>query len=65
MDEISNIENWATDNNLRLNCAKSKEIIFTARGKSVQQPPPCSNIERVTSHRVLGVIINNEMTAYV
>jgi len=29
----------------------------------VQQPPPSSSIERVTSHRVLGVIVNNKMTA--
>jgi len=63
VDEITIIEKWTTDNNLTLDCAKSREIVFTARGKSVQQPQPCPNIERVTSHRVFGVTVNNMMTA--
>ena len=49
-----------------LNCSKSKEIIFTARGKrgkSVQLPSPCLDIERVSSLRVLGVIANDQLTA--
>jgi len=43
-DELSNIQSWATANNLILNCQKSKEIIFRARGvrgKSVQLATPC------------------------
>jgi len=47
--ELSNIQNWATANNLKLNCQKSKEIIFRSRGvrgKSVQLPPPCQSIEK-------------------
>jgi len=47
---------------LRLNCAKSRELVFTARGKTVPRQQPCANIERVTSHRVLGVIVNNKIT---
>ena len=32
LDEIVHIEAWASENNLKLNCAKSKEIIiFCAR----------------------------------
>jgi len=27
-DELSHIESWATENNLKLNCTKTKEIIF-------------------------------------
>jgi len=56
-------------NNLRLNRAKSKEIIFTARGKRgklSRLPPPCPSIERVSTLRVLallGVIINDRLTA--
>jgi len=49
-----------------LNCSKSKGIIFTAigkRGKSVQPSTPCLNIERVSSLRVLGVIVNDQLTA--
>jgi len=43
-----------------------KEIIFTARGKrgkSVPLPSPCLDIERVSSLRVLGVIVNDQLTA--
>ena len=53
-------------NNLKLNCQKSKEIIFRAhgvRGKSVQLPPPCQSIERTDKLTVLGVVINDHMTA--
>jgi len=41
---ISHIESRAATNNLRLNSAKSKEIIFTGRGKRDKLPrfpPPC------------------------
>jgi len=64
--EIDHIETWAAENNLMLNHSKSKEIIFTAqgkRGKSVQLPSPCLDIERVSSLRVLGMIVNNQLTA--
>ena len=65
-DELSNIQNWATANNLKLNRRKSKEIIFWApgiRGKSVQLSPPCQSIERTDKLTVLGVVINDRMTA--
>ena len=65
-DEIDHILTWAAENNLMLNCSTSKEIIFTARGKrgkSVQLPSPCLDIERVSSLRVLGVIVNDQLTA--
>jgi len=42
-DELSHIEYWATENNLTLNCMKTKEIIFQSRsnrGKAVQLPLP-------------------------
>jgi len=54
------------NNDLKLNCSKSKEIIFTAigkRGRTVHPPPPILHIERVNSLRVLGVIINDQLTA--
>jgi len=65
-DEIIQIKQWADRNNLRLNHSKSKEIVFRARGvrgKSVQPPPPCMDIERVTSHTMLGVVVNDQLTA--
>jgi len=53
-------------NNLRLNAAKSREIVFqthNARRKMIQLPPPCMNIEQVDGITVLGVVVNNRMTA--
>ena len=32
-DELKHIDQWATDNNLRLNQAKTVEIVFYARGR--------------------------------
>ena len=50
-----------------LHCSKSKEIIFTAwgkrAGKSGQLLTPCLDIKRVSSLRVLGVIVNDQLTA--
>jgi Reverse transcriptase (RNA-dependent DNA polymerase) len=63
LEEIRHLQAWATDNNLKLNSGKTKEIIFTSRHKGVPPPPPCPGIERVTSLRVLGVIVNDKLTA--
>jgi len=64
--ELAHIDDWAERNNLRLNCAKTKEIIVRAngkRGQAAQLPPPCDGIERVSSLTALGVVINDQMTA--
>jgi len=64
--EIGHIRAWAAVNNLALNCSKSKEMIIRARGKrgkSACPQPPCSDITRVTTMRVLGVIVNNQLTS--
>jgi len=61
-DEIAHLQTWAAGNNLRLNREKTKEIIFSARRKGVL-PPPLSGIERVPSLRVLGVTVNDKLTA--
>jgi len=65
-DELLHIQAWASDNNLRLNTAKSREIIFqarSARGKSEVLPPPCLDIKQVTQLTMLGVILNDRLTA--
>jgi len=52
---------WAAQNNLTLNCGKTKEMVIRAggkRGKLVNLPAPCLDIERVNSIRILGVTIN-------
>jgi len=66
--EIAHIHEWAKKNNLQLNCAKTKELIFRGRGSrsrssSYDLPPPLQDIERVTSLTVLGVVINDRLTA--
>jgi len=51
IDELSRMEDWEAENNLRLNTVKSKEITFRAQGvrrKSEPLPPLCLGIERVT-----------------
>jgi len=66
LQQITLIQAWAATNNLKLNCSKSKEIIFAARdkrGNSADLLPPSMNIERVSSLRVLGVIVNDQLSA--
>jgi len=58
--EISQVQSWAEENNLMLNCEKSKEIIFTGcgtRNKSVAVPAPCLGINQVHSLTALGVVL--------
>jgi len=61
-EEIDHIQTWAADNNLKLNYNKTKEIVFSSRRKGAP-PPSRPDIERVTSLRVLGVIVNDKLTA--
>ena len=60
------VYDWAAANNLTLNCAKNKELVFCARGvrgRPVQPPPPSRGIERVKSLRIFGVMVNDRITA--
>ena len=58
---------WAKGNNLRLNASKCKEMTFQsprARARKSQQLPPlCLDIERVQQMTVLGVVINDRLSA--
>jgi len=58
--ESEHLQTWATANNLRLNGDKTKEIVFSA---CRNRTPPRSGIEHVTSLRILGVIVNDKLTA--
>ena len=65
-EEIIHIQQWAKNNNLKLNTSKSKEMLFRARGvrgKSALLPPTCMGIERVATHTMLGVVVNDRLTA--
>lgn len=64
--ELEHIREWANRNNLTLNRTKTKEILFRANvrlGGDIQLPAPCPDIERVDSLVVLGVVINDRLTA--
>ena len=57
--ELEHIRDWGTKNNLKLNSAKSKEILFRANihaGNHVHLPPPCQDIKKVTSMVALRVV---------
>ena len=66
--ELSHINNWASTNNLKLNRAKSYEMIVRSKtNKNFHPPPPTLDIERVRSLKILGVTINDtlQMTDHV
>jgi len=68
IDELSHVEAWASRNNLRLNRTKSKQLSFSAItrekcGQSSQPPPPCRNIERISCAKVLGITLNDRLSA--
>jgi len=65
LDEVSHVEAWASRNNLSLNRTKSKELISIREksGQSSQPPPPCPNIERVSCAMVLGITLNDRLSA--
>ena len=51
-----------------MNCSKPKEMVIRAGGKRgmlVNPPAPCLDIERVNSIRILGVTINEFLSAAV
>jgi hypothetical protein len=63
--EIRNVETWACRNNLTLNSAKTKEIVFVdrRRRRQTQQPPLMSDIARVSSMKILGVTWTTGLSA--
>jgi len=68
-EELQQVQEWANDNNLRLNTSKCKEITFQLprirAGKSQNLPPLCLDIERVQQITVPGVpvVINDRLSA--
>jgi len=62
--ELSHIAVWAQCNNLKLNLAKSQEIIFVDRKQKEKFPAPAkmSELQRVEVIKVLGVTITNGLS---
>ena len=59
--ELNNIETWARKNNLKLNKAKSTEIIFTTPRSTKTLPKPLEGIKRVETINILGVIYDSKL----
>jgi len=62
-DEMSHIADWSRANNLQLNQAKSKEMVFVASHNKPILPDPIQGISRVDTLKMLGVLINSRLTA--
>ena len=66
-EELQQVQEWANDNNLRLNTGKCKEITFqlprVRARKSQNLPPLCLDIERVQQTTVPGVVFNDRLSA--
>jgi hypothetical protein len=60
-DELSHHENWAKKCNLKFNPAKTAELVFRAR-KTLPEPPPNYGITRVSSVKILGVVVDDKLT---
>jgi hypothetical protein len=64
--ELDNIEVWASENNLRLNKLKTREIVFydNRRRSRVQPPPPLPDVARDNTLKILGVTFSSNLSAY-
>lgn len=61
--ELDHITKWSIHNNLRLNPAKSKEMIVRRRrAPNTPDPVPQLGIERVQSMKILGVTIKSNLS---
>ena len=63
--ELSNIDNWASKNDLQLNRARSAEIIFVrprSKGSLYEPPPVISGFTRVQSIKMLGVTFSRKFS---
>jgi len=62
-DELNNITQWASSNNLKLNSSKSYEMIIHHPSKKLTSVPPLhENITRTHQLTVLGVTFNNTLS---
>ena len=62
--ELKNVEQWGEANNLKLNRAKSLEIIFqnNRRQIHIDLPPTLPEIVRTTAIKMLGVTVTNHLS---
>jgi hypothetical protein len=58
--ELDHHSQWAGQCNLKLNPAKTSEIVFSRKG--LQSPPINPGITRLQTTKILGVIVDNRLT---
>jgi len=62
-DELQHFTNWSKEKNLRINSAKTREMVIVRRNKcSLSTQPSISGVPRTTSIKALGVIIGEKLT---
>ena len=59
-EEMERVTSWAAQNNLRLNRTKSQEMIIE-RVRRAELPPPLTDVTRVSSMKILGVVIRENL----
>ena len=64
-EQVDTFVTWCDDNHLVLNTSKTKEIVIDFRKKKFQEPDLVAiknaNVERVETHKYLGVIFDNKL----
>ena len=56
--EFASVQSWARDNKLRINLAKTKQIVITSCGRpGFMQPPLIPGVARENLVKLLGVYI--------
>ena len=64
-DEVKNVESWAHKNSLKLNRAKSSEIMFVkprTRRSAATIPPPVAGFNRIETIKTLGVTVSHKFS---
>jgi len=61
-DELDHISVWAATNNLKLNATKSRELILHRR-RGLVPPASIPDVERVSTMKVLGVTLRDDLNA--
>ena len=60
--ELIHHSQWASSQNLKLNLAKTSEIVFASKRNKIPLPPSTPGVNRVTSLMILGVLFDDRLT---
>jgi len=59
--ELAHHASWAASANLKLNPLKTMEIVFASKKKGLPAPPPTPGVNRVTTLKILGVMVDKDL----